>query len=54
MEKSVVAEHALENHHWINLEETTVLDHGRGRAGAVGEGGPAQLDDSLRGAPQPG
>ena len=49
MEKSVVAEHALENHHWIDLEETTVLDHGRGR-----EGGPAQLDDTVRGAPQPG
>ena len=31
MEKSVVAEHALENHHWIDLEETTVLDHGRGQ-----------------------
>ena len=54
MEKSVVAEHALENHHWINLEETTVLDHGRGQELAVGEGGPAQLDDTLRGALQLG
>ena len=29
MEKSAVAEHALENHHPIDLEEATVLDHGR-------------------------
>ena len=31
MEKSVVAEHAWENHHLIHWEETTVLDHGRGQ-----------------------
>ena len=31
MEKSAVAEHAWENHHPINWEETTVLDHGRGQ-----------------------
>ena len=31
MEKSAVAEHAWENHHLINWEETTVLDHGRGQ-----------------------
>ena len=30
MEKSAVAEHAWENHHPIDWEETTVLDHGRG------------------------
>ena len=30
MEKSAVAEHAWENHHSIDWEETTVLDHGRG------------------------
>ena len=27
MEKSAVAEHAWENHHPIDWEETTVLDH---------------------------
>ena len=31
MEKSAVAEHAWENHHPIDWEETTVLDHGRGQ-----------------------
>ena len=31
MEKSAVAEHAWENHHPIHLEETTLLDHGRGQ-----------------------
>ena len=30
MEKSALAEHAWENHHPIDLEETTVLDHGTG------------------------
>ena len=30
MEKSAVAEHAWENHHSIDWEETTVLDHSRG------------------------
>ena len=29
MEKSAIAEHAWENHHPIDCEETTVLDHGR-------------------------
>ena len=52
MEKSAVAEHAWENHHLIHWEETTVLDHGRERTGAVGEGGPAHPDDTLRGAHQ--
>ena len=52
MEKSVVAEHAWENHHLIHWEETTVLDHGRERTGAVGEGGPAHPDDTLRGGLQ--
>ena len=28
MEKSVVAEHVWENHHPIDWEETTLLDHG--------------------------
>ena len=31
MEKSAVAEHAWENHHSIDWEETTVLDRGRGQ-----------------------
>ena len=31
MEKSAVAEHVRENHHPIDWEETTVLDHGRGQ-----------------------
>ena len=31
MEKSAVAEHAWENHHPIQWEETTVLDHGKGQ-----------------------
>ena len=31
MEKSAVVEHAWENHHLIDWEETTVLDHGRGQ-----------------------
>ena len=31
MEKSAVAEHAWENHHPIDWEETTVLDRGRGQ-----------------------
>ena len=29
MEKSAVVEHAWENHHPIDWEETIVLDHGR-------------------------
>ena len=31
MEKSAVAEHAWENHHPIDWEETTILDRGRGQ-----------------------
>ena len=31
MEKSAIAEHAWENRHPIDWEETTVLDHGRGQ-----------------------
>ena len=31
MKKSAVAEHAWENHHPIDWEETTVLDRGRGQ-----------------------
>ena len=31
MEKSAIAEHAWENHHPINWEETTVLDRSRGQ-----------------------
>ena len=31
MEKSALAEHAWENYHPIDWEETTVLDHGRGQ-----------------------
>ena len=31
MEKSAVEEHARENHHLIDWEETTVLDRGRGQ-----------------------
>ena len=54
MEKSAVAEHAWENHHSIDWEETTVLDRGRGHAGIVAEGGPAHPDDTLGGAFQPG
>ena len=50
MEKSAVAEHAWEDHHPIDWEETTVLDHGRG----PGEGGPVHPDDTLRRALQPG
>ena len=53
MEKSAVAEHAWENHHPIDWEESTVLDHGRGQE-LLPEGGPAHPDDTLRGALQPG
>ena len=31
MEKLAVAEHASENHHPIDWEETRVLDHSRGQ-----------------------
>ena len=31
MEKSAVAKYVWENHHPIDWEETTVLDHGRGQ-----------------------
>ena len=54
MEKSAVAEHAWENHHPIDWEETTVLDRGRGHAGIVAEGSTAHPDDTLGGALQPG
>ena len=54
MEKSALAEHAWENYHPIDWEETTVLDHSRGHAGAIGEGGPAHSDDTLRGVLQLG
>ena len=37
MEKSAVAEHAWENHHPINWEESTVLDHDRGQELLVNE-----------------
>ena len=37
MEKSAVAEHAWENHHPIDWEETTVLDRGRGHAYKIRE-----------------
>ena len=30
-EESAVAEHVWENHHPIDWEETTMLDHGRGQ-----------------------
>ena len=53
MEKSVVAEHAWENHHPIDWEETTVLDRGRGQE-LFAEGGTAHPDDTLGGALQPG
>ena len=52
MEKSAVAEHVWENHHPINWEDPCVglLQ----RTGAIGEGGPAHPDDTLRGVLQPG
>ena len=31
MEKSALAEHVWKNHHLIDWEETTVLDHGKGQ-----------------------
>ena len=31
MEKSAVVKHVWENHHPIDWEETTMLDHGRGQ-----------------------
>ena len=34
-EKSAVAEHAWENHHPINWEETSVLDRARGQGGLL-------------------
>ena len=51
MKKSAVAEHAWENHHPIHWKETTAGPWQR--TGAVGEGGPAHPDDTLRGALQP-
>ena len=53
MEKSAVAEHARENHYPIDWQETTVLDHGRGRELLV-KLGPAHPDDTLREVLQPG
>ena len=51
MAKSAVAEHAWENHHPIDWETSAGPWQ---RTGAVGEGGPAHPDDTLRGALQPG
>ena len=54
MEKSAVVEHAWENHHPIDCMGR---DHSAGpwqKTGAVGEGGPAHPDDTLRGTLQPG
>ena len=53
METSAVAEHAWENHHPIDWEETTDSAGPWQRTGAVGEGSPAHPDDTLRGALQP-
>ena len=49
METSAVAEHAWENHHPIDWEETTDSAGPWQRTGAVGEGSPAHPDDTLRG-----
>ena len=46
MEKSTVAEHAWENHHPINWEETTALDHGRGQELLVKEAPHIQMTPS--------
>ena len=46
MEKSAVAEHAWENHHPIDWEETTVLDHGRGQELLVKEALHIQMTPS--------
>ena len=54
MEKSAVAEHAWENHHPINWEETTVLDRGRVQELLLKDRGTAHPDDTLGGALQPG
>ena len=53
MEKSAVVEHAWENHHPIDWEETTVLDHGEGQELLL-KGGPAHPDDTLGATLQPG
>ena len=53
MEKSAVVEHAWEKHRPIHWEKTTGAGPWQ-RTGAVGEGGPAHLDDTLRRALQPG
>ena len=47
MEKSAVAEHAWENHHSIHCTGPWQ------RTGVVGEGDPAQPDDTCRGALHP-
>ena len=46
MEKSAIAEHAWENHHPINWEKTTVLDHGRGQELLVKEALHIQMTPS--------
>ena len=52
MEKSAVVEHAWEKHRPIHWEKTTGAGPWQ-RTGAVGEGGPAHPDDTLRGVLQP-
>ena len=47
MEKSAVVEHAWENHHPIDWEETTVLDHGRGQELLVMEALHIQMTSSM-------
>ena len=44
--KLAVAEHALEDHHPIHWEETTVLDHGRGQQLLVKEALHIQITPS--------
>ena len=51
MEKSAVAEHAWENHHPSTGRRPQAGPWQR--TGAVGEGGTAHSDDTLRGAFQP-
>ena len=46
MEKSAVVEHAWENHHLIDWEETTVLDHGTGQELLVKEALHIQMTPS--------
>ena len=46
MEKSAVAEHVCENHHPIDWEEMTVLDHSRGEELLVKEGLLIQMTPS--------